>query len=346
MRETRTIRLKGRYSIYEWEELARVLILVPAGVSIDYSECEIDVGVKVIIDDFNLHGNEPVAKIDKVQEHLRLLDLQRMQDGAERSKNFFEYIRNFVNEKIFYVADIVQFFSIFKKRPKYAFQRQIMMQDAINSCYNIGAQAVPIIMFLSFSLGVIVALQSALQLKSFGAELYALDLVIVSFFKEMGLLVAIIVLAARSGSSMISKLGIMRIGDEWNVIRILGLDPDVFLLIPRIIAFTVVAPLLAYLACFVGVVGGYVVLQPTLNIGSVFLINAFRNLIDFQLFISVLFKGLLFGLLIGCICSIEVKRVSTNSESIVRGITQGVVYSIFACVFVDMIINIVVVEFF
>ncbi len=271
----------------------------------------------------------------------KLLNRPNKLHDRDIEKGFFYYIWQFISSIFVYTFTIIKFVSILGRKPKHEFQRQIVIMDTINSCYNMGLQAVPIILFLSCAWGVIAALQSSVQLRVFGAEFYAVDLVIILFFKAMGLLISIVVLAARSGSSMIAKIGIMRISDEWNTLKILGIEPEIFLLKPKIIAFIVLMPFLGYISALAGILGGYLLLHSTIHIGSAFLLEALSRSLTFNLFISLLWKGPIFGLIIGLICAYEAKSVSVNSESIVLAITKGVVYSIFACVLVDMFINII-----
>ena len=282
--------------------------------------------------------NNPI-KVE--QSQIDVMKAEYLKTGhIKDDQGFIRYMGQFLTSTLAYIANICAFGRILFKRPKHEFQRQIMMEDTINSCYNMGLQAIPIVLFLSCAWGVISALQASIQLKIFGADFYAIDLVIFMFFKAMGLLLSLIVLSARSGSSMIAKIGIMRISDEWNALKVLDIDPDIFLLKPKIIAFVVLMPFLAYVAAVSGIVGGYVTLQSTIGMSSGFLFEALSRILTFDLFISMLWKGPIFGIIIGLICAFEARCVAINSESVVLAITRGVVYSIFACVLVEMIFNI------
>lgn len=349
--------LKGNYSIANWQELDEVLSCLKPGTKVKYNDNQVDEGMMIVLEAFNANAlnkhhdffeNAPVVLPGKQQLRQRYgaKDDEIKYRRKDALLSFFDYAFGFGKYLLRYVAEVVSFAQILKKRPKHDFQKQIMIHDITNNCYTMGVQALPIVIFLSFAIGVIVALQSATQLRAFGSALYAIDLVIFSFFKEMALLVAIIVLAARSGSGMISKIGIMRISDEWNALNVRGLDPDIFLLQPKIFAMICLMPFLGYVACVAGILGGYVVLHSMLDIGLNFLIGALRQIVSFKLFFSILFKGLFFGLVVGLICAMEARGISLNSEKVVLGITRGVVYSICACILLDMLFNLFAVGWF
>lgn len=366
-KQFKAYKLSGDYSLANWQKIVDIINKLPKDTLIDYSAAQIDNGIKIILDQFNMRISQKNHSINNItnnavnnnmQENALLEPGNEQNEGSKQllkhllnrwrkieekkiNGDFWRYMFQFITNAFAYIRDFTKFSKILFKQPKHEFQYQIMVQDIINSCYTMGVQAIPITLFLSVAWGVITALQATIQLRPFGAEFHSLDLVIVIFFREMALLLGIIVLSARSGSSMIAKIGIMRISDEWNALDVIGIDPEIFLLKPKIIAFIVLMPFLAYISCITGIFGAYIVLKSMLHISSAFLLNALKENLNFLLFISVAWKGVLFGGIIGLICAKEARKIYLNSENIVKGITKGVVYSIFACILCDMIINII-----
>lgn len=348
--------LKGSYNLKDFQKILNMLYKLPEGCLVDYNKAKLDMGIQILIDDFNskvsgqniLKASTPKKnELDDLNQKEILQELLSKDKLTRKNKKqwwrieFFIYILGFFKEIFSYVVQVWKFSKILFQKPQQQFQKEILLQDVLNNIYTMGLQAIPIILFLGFAWGVITALQGAIQLKPFGAEFFALDLAIVIFFKEMGWLLSMIILAARAGSSTIAKLGSMRISDEWNVMRVLGIDPELFLLKPKIIAFIVLMPILSYITCLAGIFGAFIVLQGRLNIGAAFLISVLNRTLDIYFFSVMMWKGPIFGLIIGLICTHAVTTVKIHSDSMVVAITRGVVYSICGCIIFDMLFNII-----
>jgi|GEM_PF-2645752 len=351
--------LTGFYAIDQFSKILDILKKLPYGVYVNYEHASIDTGIRIILDNFNAknikQGPERQEVINNAQSvessstYAKGLLEELMNRPAEviareQETSFIKYMWHFIRHLFSYTWEVVRFLpKILRKRAQHEFQREIVMEDTINNCYNMGVQAIPIVLFLSCSWGVIAALQSSMQLRTFGAEYYCIDLLVFVFFKEMGILLSNIVLAARSGSSMIAKIGIMRISDEWNALQVLGIDPEIFLLRPRIIAFIILMPFISYISIAAATLGAYIVLHNTIGISVWFVLDAISRVATWSLFLSVFWKAPIFGVIIGMICAYEAKSITLNSENVVQAITRGVVYSVFACVLADMFINVIAV---
>lgn len=352
--------LTGFYAIDQFSQILDILKKLPYGVYVNYEHASLDTGIRIILDNFNAKNMKQGAERQAVMNQAQSVEsastyakglLEELMNRPaetiirEQETSFIKYMVNFLSHLFCYTWDVLRFLpKILRKRAQHDFQREIVMEDTINSCYNMGVQAIPIVLFLSCSWGVIAALQSCMQLRTFGAEYYSIDLLIFVFFKEMGILLSNIVLAARSGSSMIAKIGIMRISDEWNALQVLGIDPEVFLLRPRIIAFIILMPFISYISIAAATLGGYIVLHNTIGISAWFVLDAVSRVATWSLFLSVFWKAPIFGVIIGMICAYEAKSITLNSENVVQAITRGVVYSVFACVLADMLINVIAVS--
>lgn len=325
-----TFFLNGEFSIKNFTELSLIINKLNKNTKIDYSKAKLDFGCKIILQEFN--------SIGELKNNLKQTKVIH--------QSFFKYVLTFFFGFFYYMVSFLKFFAIFKNQPKYKFQREIMFQDLINSCYTMGVQAVTIISFLSFCFGVVLALEGVKQLEMFGAEIYAVDLIVFSFFKELSLFLALVVLAARSSSSIIARIGVMRISDEWNTLQVFGLDPNFFLLLPKVLAFIVLVPFLSYISCFSGIFGGYLALKSSVYLNKFLFFNIFSSSMSWQVFFTILFKGPIFGLIAGIITAYEAQEVKMHSENMVFHITRGVILSIFASMFVNMLINIILTAYF
>lgn len=319
------VKLEGVYKLEDWKKLSDFLKSINQSYTIDYSGAVVDIGIKMILDDFN-------SKIEyKFQE--------------EEQVSFSTYLGSFFSGMMKYVEKFLDFVAdLFGFGPK-KFQREIWWQDVLNCAYNSGICAIPVVMLLSFSLGIVLSLQGCKQLKMFGAQVFTIDLVTLSFFKEMGLLISCIILAARSGSSIISRLGIMKISEEWDAIRVIGIRPEIFLLQPKVVALVAIAPLLGFVANFSGILGAYITLIYSLDVNTQFFINTIGNNLEFFTFFSTLWKGPIFGAVIALIACFEGSRVYGSSENVGFATTRGVVYSISAIILLDTFINFLFLDF-
>ena len=197
-----------------------------------------------------------------------------------------------------------------------------------------GAQAVPVTMLVGFLLGFIIAYMSAAMLNKFGAEIYVADLIGLSLVKELGTIVAAIVLAARSASAFAAEIGTMVVNDEISAMRTMGIDPVGYLALPRIAAGALALPLLSLFADLAGLAGGYLTLSLFGYSAKVFLANAFEFCAAGDL-VTSLAKGLVFGAAIsaaGCRCGLETGR---GADAVGKSTTAAVVTSLVLFIAMD-----------
>jgi ABC transport permease subunit len=259
---------------------------------------------------------------------------------ANKGESFFSYLKRFFGKLNSYSSAIIDFFYLILKVKKEKHQKETWWGDVLSLFYTFGVNAIPVVVLMNFSLGVVLALQGAHQLKAFGAELFSVDLVTVSFFKEIGVLLSAILLAARSGGSSTSKIGMMKVYEEWDAIKVSGIDPNVFLLKTRILAFAFAMPLLAYVANFSGIFGGFIALKFLIGIDNNMFFNmAFSNF-TYAIFFAALWKAPLFGLIIGFISCFEGQKVKNSAEEVAKASTKGVVYSIVCVILFDTFFNV------
>ena len=197
-----------------------------------------------------------------------------------------------------------------------------------------GPEAVPVTMLVGFLLGFIVAFMSATMLQKFGAEIYVADLIGLALFRELGTIVAAIVLAARSASSFAAEIGTMAVNDEISAMRVMGIDPVRQLALPRILAGALSLPLLALFADLAGLVGGFLTRSLFGYSLPVFLRNAFAFCKAGDIWFPAL-KGLVFGAIVagvGCRAGLE---TSHGSDAVGRATTSAVVGAIVSFIAAD-----------
>jgi phospholipid/cholesterol/gamma-HCH transport system permease protein len=197
----------------------------------------------------------------------------------------------------------------------------LMMQQA-------GAEALPIVSLISFLVGVILAFLGAIQLSQFGAELYVANLVGIAMAREIGALMAAIIVAGRTGAAFAAELGTMQVNEEIDALRTLGLSPVDFLVLPRMLALALMLPLLCLYADFVGILGGAAVSISILDVTLTQYVEQTRAAVHIGDFAAGLMKSAVFGVLVafaGCLRGMECGR---SSAAVGQATTQAVVTAI------------------
>ena len=204
-----------------------------------------------------------------------------------------------------------------------------------------GADGIPIVLMINFLVGLVTAFQAAIQLKQFGANIFVADLVGLSITRELAPLMTAIIIAGRSGAAFSAELGTMRVSEEIDALRTLGLDPYQFLVFPRVIALTLVAPLLTVLADVVGIAGGLLVAIFSLDLTfHAYLAETEKALDLFDVFSGLLKSGV-FGLAIALIACQRGLATHGGAEGVGRSTTSAVVTSLFAIVVADAIFTVI-----
>jgi phospholipid/cholesterol/gamma-HCH transport system permease protein len=204
-----------------------------------------------------------------------------------------------------------------------------------------GADALPIVLLINALVGFAMAFQSAKQLQLYGANLYVADLVGISMTRELAPLMTAIVVAGRSGAGYAAEIGTMKINEEIDALRTLGVRPFNWLVVPRAIAMIFVLPALTLLADFVGVLGGLIVAVVDLDL------TPYGYLLETKLAVlpwdvgSGLIKSLVFSVAIVLIACQQGFAASAGAESVGRRTTSTVVASLFVLVLLDSIVTVI-----
>ena len=200
---------------------------------------------------------------------------------------------------------------------------------------RVGLRGVPIVGLISFLVGAIIAQQTIFQLARFGADIYVVDLLGILMLREVGLLLASIMVAGRSGSAITAELGSMKMREEIDAMRVMGLNPMEVLILPRVIALVLTLPLLAFLSAMCGLFGGGLVAWLYGGITPASILDRLRDAIGVNTFVVGLVKAPAMALMIGTTACIEGMKVKGSAESLGRQTTNSVVKSIFTVIVVD-----------
>lgn len=219
--------------------------------------------------------------------------------------------------------------------------RRVNWRDVPRLMERAGADGIPIVLMINFLVGLVTGFQAAIQLKQFGANIFVADLVGLSVTRELAPLMTAIILAGRSGAAFSAELGTMRVSEEIDALRTLGLDPFHYLVFPRVLALTLVAPLLTILADVIGIAGGLLVAMFSLDLTlHAYLAESEKALDLFDVF-SGLLKSAVFGFNIALVACQRGLATSGGAEGVGRSTTSAVVTSLFAIVVLDAIFTVI-----
>ena len=198
-----------------------------------------------------------------------------------------------------------------------------------------GLHAVPIVALLSFLIGAVIAFLGATALQRYGATVFTVDLVSYAFLRELAVLLTAIILAGRTASAFTAQIGSMKVGEEVDAMRTMGLDPVELLVLPRVLALMIVMPLLTFLSMLAGVVGGMLVCWFALNITPSMFVSVFQTDTPLRYLWLGLAKAPIFAFLIAVIGCLEGFKVKGSAQSVGERTTSSVVQAIFLVIVVD-----------
>lgn len=211
---------------------------------------------------------------------------------------------------------------------------QFPATSLIHHCQETGVRAVPIVAVMSFLIGVVLAFQGSDQLRQFGAEVFVVDLIAISILRELGILLTAIIVAGRTASALTASIGSMKMRQEIDAMRTLGLDPDMVLILPRVLALVLMLPILGLVSAVSGLLGGAIMSWIELGISpAVFL----ARLADVSVTHAIvgLSKAPVFAVIIGVIGCHAGMQVGKDAESLGRMTSSAVVSAIFAVIIAD-----------
>jgi phospholipid/cholesterol/gamma-HCH transport system permease protein len=204
-----------------------------------------------------------------------------------------------------------------------------------NQIDRMGVGAIPVVVLMSAIVGAIVAQQGAYQLNYFGANIFVVDLVGVLILRELGVLMTAIMIAGRSGSAITAEIGSMKMREEVDALKVIGLNPIGVLVFPRLVALVIALPCLTIIANFAALGGGIIAAWLYSGIAPSAFIDRLRGAIDISTIFAGLIKAPFMAMIIGTIASVEGMKVGGSAESLGLHVTASVVKSIFVVIILD-----------
>jgi phospholipid/cholesterol/gamma-HCH transport system permease protein len=213
--------------------------------------------------------------------------------------------------------------------------RRFRLNAVVQRFEVVGVHAFGIIGLMSFLVGIVIAQQGAVQLRQFGAEVFTINLIGRSSIKELGVLMTAIMVAGRSGSSFAAQLGSMKLAEEIDAMRTIGVSPMEALVLPRVFATVLMMPLLAFYAAIIAVIGGGIFCWVSLDIPPVTFIQRTREVVPETDLWQLLIKAPVFGLIISLAGCYQGMQVKADAEEVGLRTTTAVVQAIFLVIVLD-----------
>ncbi len=212
---------------------------------------------------------------------------------------------------------------------------RLRFTSTVHQLDNVGWRAVPIVLLITFLVGCIIAQQGVFHFRKFGADIYVVDMVGILVLRELGVLIVCIMVAGRSGSAYTAELGAMKMREEIDALRTMGLDPIEVLVMPRILALIVGVPILTFLGSLAALYGGGLVCWLYGGIDPDIYLQRLKEAISLDTFKVGMIKAPFMALVVGTVACVEGLAVKGSAESLGLKTTASVVESIFLVIVLD-----------
>lgn len=360
--EQSTLRLRGAWCIDNLSEMENALARVAAGrvnFRIDFSGIEtLDLSGAWLLRDWVERSQSAGASMTVVGErppHFAFLDeLLEQQAGKKAAagpdgnalRDALIWLGRGAVQRAGHMRDAVGFFGRIAATMVRAMRsiHHLRLPSIARHIHETGIQAIPIVSLIAFLISVIVAYLGAQQLRTFGAEIFTVDLVAIAVLREMGVLLTSIIVAGRSGSAFAAEIGVMRLNDEIDALQSMGVDYYEVLVVPRLIGLLIALPLLTIVADAMGLIGGALLSSLLLDISLSQFITRVQDALAPTTFWAGLVKAPVFAMLIALVGTYRGMQVRDSSRELGRLTTVAVVQSIFLVIFADAIFAVIFVE--
>ncbi|MDQ2821385.1 MAG: ABC transporter permease [Pseudomonadota bacterium] len=245
---------------------------------------------------------------------------------------FFEHLQAFLK----LIGQVIQDSWRFIKRPQMGPWREISA-----NIYHAGFQALGITALVGFLIGVVLSYLSAQQLKMFGGDMYLVNILGMSVIRELGPLLAAILVAGRSGSSITAQLGVMRVTEELDAMLVMGISHGFRLILPKVLALAVSMPLLVVWTDAMALIGGMVSAKIELGLSARYFLQKLPDAVPLANYVIGILKGITFGVLIALVSCHFGLRIKPNTESLGKGTTTSVVTAITVVILADAVFAII-----
>ena len=213
--------------------------------------------------------------------------------------------------------------------------RRFRLNAVVQRFEVVGVHALGIIGLMSFLVGIVIAQQGSVQLRQFGAEVFTINLIGRLTFRELGVLMTAIMVAGRSGSAFAAQIGSMKLNEEIDAMRTIGVSPMEALVLPRVLATVLMMPLLAFYSAIIALIGGGLLTWISLDIPPITFIQRIQEVVPMTDVWSGLIKAPVFGLIIAMAGCYQGMQVEGNSEEVGLRTTAAVVQGIFLVIVID-----------
>ena len=206
--------------------------------------------------------------------------------------------------------------------------------------YSAGVTALPMISVLAFLMGVMLAYQGGRQLSLYGANIFIVDLVGITFLRELSPLLTAIMIAGRSGSAFTAQIGTMHLTHEIDALRTIGIAPMDLLMLPKLFALIIIMPLLTAFADIMGILGGMLIAYISFDVSISDFLERFPQAISLSHYLIGIGKAPVFAAVIAIVSCYQGFRVTGSADSVGKQVTISVVQSIFLVIIVDALFSI------
>ncbi len=246
--------------------------------------------------------------------------------------SFLEHLTGFID----LIGRVAQDLWRFARAPRRGPWREISA-----NIFHAGFEALAITALVGFLIGVVLSYLSAQQLRTFGGDVYIVNILGMSIIRELGPLLAAILVAGRSGSSITAQLGVMRVTEELDAMLVMGISHGFRLIMPKVLALAIAMPLLVVWTDAMALIGGIVAAKMELSLSASYFLMKLPDAVPLANYVIGLLKGVVFGTLIGLVSCHFGLRIKPNTESLGRGTTTSVVTAITVVILADAVFAII-----
>lgn len=214
-------------------------------------------------------------------------------------------------------------------------------RDVSSHLYRIGTTALPVTALVGFTIGIVLAYLMSRQLRQFGADTFIVNILGIALIRELGPMLAAILVAGRSGSAITAQIGVMRVTEELDAMRVMGIAKGFRLVLPRAIAMAIAMPLISVWTTLAALLGGMIAADAVLGITPAYFLTTLPRAVDIGNLWLASGKSVVFGVLISVIACHFGLRVKPDTESLGQGTTASVVTAITTVLIVDALIAVI-----
>ncbi len=218
-------------------------------------------------------------------------------------------------------------------------RRPFRWRDFFLVLQEVGADALPIVALISLLVGVIISFLGAVVLQRFGADVYVSYLVAYGMLREMGALMTGIIIAGRTGAAFAAQIGSMKVSEEIDALKTLGISPIDFIVLPRMLALFIMMPLLTIYADIMGIFSGMMISKGMLDIAYTIFMNGMKEAVDLSDFFLGVFKGTVFGVIVAVSGCLKGMRCGNSADAVGMATTSAVVTGITLIIMANALID-------